>query len=173
MLTFETNCYENDWEFILKGNYLQQMIARCNYTFSQRVVMINNVQNKKKSVIVRIKKSDRVLLMHTIWDKEFLLSKEESFDNIDDFFLGFGFSDQCYLIRTKDFRQPIYNEHHEVSARFPEYGGELFEKRVDSHMRNHNLYRITSKKNSYMHNNFPKGGSERFRLKWNLFFNCE
>ena len=48
MLTFETKCYENDWEFILKGNHLQQMIARCNYPFSRRVVLINNVRNKKK-----------------------------------------------------------------------------------------------------------------------------
>jgi hypothetical protein len=165
MLTFETKCYENDWEFILKGNYLQQMIARCNYTFSQRVVMINNVQNKKKSVIVTwisdafkiLEERSEVFVANANWDKEFLLTEEESFDSIDDFFLGFGFSDQCYLIRTKDFRQPIYNEHLEVSARYPEYGGELFEKRVDSYMRNHNLYRITSKKASYMHKNFPKG----------------
>ncbi len=248
MVTFETKCYENDWEFILKGSYLRQMIARCNYPFSHRVVMINNVRNKSKvcryadkkiregvidayyivddyaktaleffeirpgsfhggyyysiaelvsiylcnteylihfsgdsfpddnqstwisdAINIFSERSD-IVVANANWDKEFILAAEESFDSINDFFLGFGFSDQCYLIRTKDFRKPIYNEHHEVSVRYPEYGGELFEKRVDSYMRNHNLYRLTSKKSSYTHRNFPNNKWERLRVKWNLFF---
>lgn len=251
MLTFETKCYENDWEFILKGSYLQRMIERCNYPFTQRVVMINNVQNKKRVCAYADKKiregiidayyivddyaknaleffdieassfrggyyysiaelvsiylceteyllhfsgdsfpdnghstwiSDAIQILsnrpeivvaNANWDKEFLLAEEESFDSLDDFFLGHGFSDQCYLIRTNDFRRPIYNEHHALSARYPEYGGELFEKRVDSYMRNHQLYRITSKKCSYTHKNFPKDTWERFRLKWDLIFRRE
>ena len=58
-------------------------------------------------------------------------------DETDDFYIGCGFSDQCYLVRTEDFRQRIYNESHPASARYPRYGGELFEKRIDSWLRNH------------------------------------
>lgn len=45
-----------------------------------------------------------------------------------DFHLGYGFSDQCYLVRTLDFRARIYGERHPASERYPAYGGELFEK---------------------------------------------
>jgi hypothetical protein len=75
---------------------------------------------------------------------------------IEDFYIGFGFSDQCYLIKTSDFKKSIYNEINTNSERYPKYGGELFEKRIDSYMRNNNLYRITSKEISYIHKNFPK-----------------
>ncbi len=73
-----------------------------------------------------------------------------------DFYRGYGFSDQCYLIRADDFKRNIYNETHEASKRYPSYGGELFEKRVDSYMRNHGLFRLTSKAAMYRHQNFPK-----------------
>jgi len=74
----------------------------------------------------------------------------------DDFFLGHGgFSDQCYLVRAADFRQRIYNEAHPDSARYPRYGGELFEKRVDSWMRNHGHLRATFKRAHYVHQNWP------------------
>src|ERR1035437_7042611 len=45
MVTFETKCWENDWEFILGGNYLDTMIDRCQYPFQEKVLMINNVRN--------------------------------------------------------------------------------------------------------------------------------
>lgn len=45
-ITFETKCYENDWEFILKGSYLEQMIARCNVAFDFRQLIINNVKDR-------------------------------------------------------------------------------------------------------------------------------
>ena len=31
-------------------------------------------------------------------------------DENDEFYKGFGFSDQCYLIKTKDFKKCIYNK---------------------------------------------------------------
>lgn len=83
-------------------------------------------------------------------------AERESIKEIDKYFIGYGFSDQCYMIRTEDFRKPIYNESHPSSERYPEYGGELFEKRVNSYMRNHNLLRLTSKDVVYIHRNYPK-----------------
>ena len=64
---------------------------------------------------------------------------------------GYGFSDQCYLIRTADFQQDIYRYTHPDSDRYPKYGGELFEKRVDAWMRCNGLLRATLKSEYYHH----------------------
>ena len=69
--------------------------------------------------------------------------------------MGFGFSDQCFLVRSKDFKASIYNESNPASERYPEHGGETFEKRVDSWMRNHNYQRLTFKHGYYLHEDFP------------------
>lgn len=90
------------------------------------------------------------------WNRNFREAKAESTGETDAFYLTQGFSDQCYLVRTDLFRQPIYNEQHPASARYPRYGGELFEKRVDSYLRNHDLIRLVHRQVSYFHRNFPK-----------------
>jgi len=89
----------------------------------------------------------------------------------DDFYIGQGFSDQCYLVRTEDFRQCIYNESHPASARYPKYGGELFEKRVDSWLRNNGHLAASYKHAYYIHKNWPLPPLARFhrrlrRLEW-------
>ncbi len=71
----------------------------------------------------------------------------------DTFSYGFGFSDQLYLIRREQFAQPIYGFSHPASERYPAYGGELFEKRVDSWMRTHDLRRAVFRGASYRHEN--------------------
>jgi hypothetical protein len=76
-------------------------------------------------------------------------------DETDDFYISRGFSDQCYLVRTEEFRQRIYNESHPASARYPRYGGELFEKRVDSWLRNNGHLAATYKHAYYIHKNWP------------------
>jgi hypothetical protein len=81
--------------------------------------------------------------------------KTDSADETGGFSIGSGFSDQCYLVRTEEFRQRIYNETHPVSARYPRYGGELFEKRVDSWMQNHGHLRATFEQAHYLHKNWP------------------
>jgi hypothetical protein len=44
-VTFETKCWEQDWEFLLKTGRLEQMIARNCHAFAQRVLVINNVSD--------------------------------------------------------------------------------------------------------------------------------
>ncbi|MNY60581.1 hypothetical protein D3C86_1971540 [compost metagenome] len=78
----------------------------------------------------------------------------EEIDN--NFYIGFGFTDQCYLIKRDIYIGKIYNEYNIESDRYPKYGGELFEKRVDSYMRNNNLHRIIHKHKIYTHQNFTK-----------------
>jgi len=93
----------------------------------------------------------RIKVANLTWDGKYDEADAESSFATDDFFVGFGFSDQCFLVRTSDFRALIYNETHPYSERYPDYGGELFEKRVDSWMRNHQYLRATYKHGSYLH----------------------
>lgn len=246
-VTFETKVYENDWEFILKGNYLKKCIANNNYNFHKRVVLINNVKNVEKvkkyaqlkidegvidafyvveeyadealsffnidkdsfgggyfysiaelvsvflcetdyllhfssdsyivksddnwidSAITLFEKRSDILVANPTWNFRYEEAKRESFDETKDFYLGYGFSDQCFLIRTKDFKKQIYNETNLESNRYPKYGGELFEKRVDSYMRNNKKYRISSKHVTYASINFPRINNKILRYCYSIF----
>jgi hypothetical protein len=234
-ITLETKVWENDWELVLKTSRLRDLVSRCNYSFDQRILYINNVKNpsiveahaqrlinegvidqfvhvhehakealdffqlnKEKlgkgyyysiaelvsiyltktkyllhfssdaipeknisspwvqEAIELLSAKKEVKVFNLTWDHRFKEVKNESIAEDAGFFYGYGFSDQMYLIRTEDFRAPIYEETNEASNRYPKYGGELFEKRIDSWMRNHSHIRASSKKNSYIHKNFPK-----------------
>lgn len=101
--------------------------------------------------IEAMKQYPNAKVANPVWNMYYNDARSESFAENRDFYFGHGFSDQCYLIRTKDFKDKIYNETHAASRRYPAYGGELFEKRVDAWMRNHSYYRLTYKHGSYMH----------------------
>jgi hypothetical protein len=47
-ITFETKCYENDWEYLLRTDRLKRAVALCNYPFDRVVLYINNVSNPRK-----------------------------------------------------------------------------------------------------------------------------
>jgi hypothetical protein len=100
------------------------------------------------------------------WNYRFDKAKQESFGHIGNFYVGYGFSDQCYLIRAADFQAPIYGYEHELSARYPAYGGELFEKRVDAYMRTHQRLRLVSTTETYIHRNFRKSKLYRRMALW-------
>lgn len=230
MVTFEIKCWENDWQFVLLTDRIRVLLERCNHSFSNKVLHINNV--KKPALVEKharrlvsqgvldeyvfvkdyekdvleffdIKKADfkggyyysiaeltaiylckTEYLLHFSSDAMLNPGKypwvQSAIDNMADnrkvfvaypnyhlakreadyedanWYYGYGFSDQCYLIRTADFRQRIYQETNPMSERYPKYGGELFEKRVDAYMRNHELLRMSSKHMGYHHKNFPK-----------------
>lgn len=244
-VTFEIKVYENDWRYLLIGDYLDKIISRCNYKFKKKILLINNVNNIKEvtsyadikivnkiidsyyvvedfasevlnyfkiekesfkrgyyysiSELVGIYLCDTNYLLHLssdsfveesnanwidkainifkmrsdiivanpTWNFNYKEAEKESISEIGDFYFGYGFSDQCYLIRLDIFKNQIYNEIHPDSSRYPKYGGELFEKRVDSYMRNNNKYRITSKEVSYIHKNFSKNSLNLFNTKTN------
>jgi hypothetical protein len=262
-ITFETKCYENDWQFVLKTNYLNRMIRNCGIAFTFKQLIINNVKNRDEIKRYAQKKveekiidayyfvddyidealhfyaidknsfgkgyyystselvglyvaktkyllhfsSDAFMLcppIHThdmqnrgswileaceifekhpvyvvanpLWGFNLEGARAESMDRrmIGNFYIGYGFSDQCYLVRTDDFRQQIYGYTHPASEHYPKYGEELFEKRVDSFMRTKERYRLTSIKTNYIHSNFPKSKGGKIRtlilLKLNLYY---
>ena len=76
----------------------------------------------------------------------------ESSEYRDNFGIAFGFSDQIYILKRDRFNDKIfYNYYHIDSQRYPDYGGESFEKRVNSYMRCMNLKRGIHKNSSYRH----------------------
>ena len=103
-----------------------------------------------------LKQRPDVKLFNLTWNQKFNELARETRWQDELCAYGFGFSDQMYLIRSADFKQHIYHETHADSQRYPVYGGELFEKRVDSWLRNHNYLRATYKHGSYRHRNFTK-----------------
>lgn len=94
-----------------------------------------------------------VAVVNLSWTPDRSAVEAESFARDGDFLLGYGFSDQMYLVRSSDFKQPIYGESHPDSQRYPEYGGELFEKRVDAWMRRRQRLRATWTPGHYVHEN--------------------
>jgi len=253
-ITFETKCYENDWEYLLKTKYLGKMISNCNFNFSCKNIIINNVKkrniveyyaqkkvedktidayyfvddyiekalnffdikkesfgigyyyssaelvglyvakskyllhfssdsfipNKEKSNWLTeacsiFEERQDIIVANPVWNYKFNEAKNEANGKtMNNFYIGYGFSDQCYLVKTTDFRARIYNYKHFLSERYPKYGGELFEKRIDSYMRVNEKQRITSNKESYIHKNFPHKGLSKIivsLLIWgNMYF---
>ncbi len=99
---------------------------------------------------------DDIIVANPIWNYAWNDEKRESVGNIGNFWLSKGFSDQCYLINVEAFRGSIYNYNHSDSQRYPEYGGNSFERRVNSYMQTCGKFRITSKNVSYMSKNIGK-----------------
>lgn len=96
------------------------------------------------------------LVASPVWNHRHEAARAESHGELPEFLLAYGFSDQCYLVEASRFRQPIYHEYHPFSDRYPRYGGELFEKRVDSYMRNKGYQRLLAKNAVYLHRNYPR-----------------
>ena len=242
-ITFETKCYENDWEYLLKTNYLDVMIKRCNIIFDYKQLIINNVNNKDLVRKYAQRKVDKGVIDNFYFVDDFISDALKQFDidktsfgkgyyyssaelvgiyltktkflvhfssdsimpgtfkskwissacelldsstkyvvasacdynygnaigqstepNIGDFIVGYGFSDQCYLVRTSDFKSNIYNFKHPDSERYPTYGGELFEKRVNSFMHVNELLKLTHSEECYRHRNFPKSESKLIKI---------
>lgn len=245
-VTFETKCYENDWEFLLRTNGLRNMISRCNFNFNKKALLINNVNDPDRvryyaarqvkngvideyyfvdefadealnffdidkssfnggyyysiaelvsifltktnylvhfssdtmmennnanwiaEAIALMETDHRIFAANPVWNGEYAMAKRESFSEDDRFYYSYGFSDQCYLVKTDAARGKIYSEHNIATYRYPKYGGESFEKRVGSYMRNHDLWRATFKGCTYIHDNFPKNPVARALKKLSM-----
>ena len=106
--------------------------------------------------IKSLKDNRDVKVFNLTWNNSYDMAKRESQFENEDCYFGFGFSDQMYLVRSAEFKERIYEYYDEASKRYPAYGGDLFEKRVDSWMRQKKYLRATYKHGSYIHENFPK-----------------
>ena len=110
-----------------------------------------------------------VSVVNMAWDYKFKEVDKDSICVDEEFAYSYGFSDQMYVIRAAEFKNRIYGYSHPASDRYPKYGGDLFEKRVDSWMRVEKRLRATSRKWSYRHSNFPTWNSFEgvlWRMRW-------
>ena len=102
---------------------------------------------------IRCLRKNRILKVANLtWNDNRREAKKESYRRTWNFFVANqGFSDQMFLVRSSDFKQPIYREVRPDAAHFPR--GDVFEKRVFSYMKNRGWERITYRHGSYTHEN--------------------
>jgi len=106
-----------------------------------------------KPAVKKMEKSQLVKVANPVWNGRYGEAKKESYKRGWSFYTAKeGFSDQLFLVKTSDFKQPIYGEIRPDSAHFPR--GDVFEKRVFSYMKNRGWERIIYRRGSYTHENF-------------------
>jgi hypothetical protein len=99
-----------------------------------------------------MEKDPKIKVANPTWNGKYKDAKKESYRTTWNFYQAKeGFSDQVFLVRTKDFRQPIYWEIRPDGTHYPH--GDTFEKRVFSYMKNREWERITFRRGSYIHEN--------------------
>ena len=111
--------------------------------------------------ITTLETKPQVKVFNLTWNRKYRDAKRDSEIIDNNNYYGYGFSDQMYLVRTADFRAPIYEHYHPASECYPTYGGDLFEKRIYSWLRSHDYLRATYRHGSYLHENFPQTSSDQ------------
>jgi hypothetical protein len=100
-----------------------------------------------------MRKVDKYRVANLVWNENYREVKKESYKKEWNFFVAKqGFSDQLFLVRAEEFRQPIYGEIRADSSHYPR--GDVWEKRVFSYLKNRELERIIYRRGSYTHENF-------------------
>lgn len=240
-VSFETKCYERDWQFVANEQYLRTAMANCRHSFDRSVLYLNNFTDYgpvtqaaerlvsanvideycvveehaaaaleayhltrssfgagyyysiaelvgihrcttdylvhfsgdsqmeagapgwiRDAVEVMERRPD-VLVANPVWNRHHRQARREAVAEDGKWYYSYGFSDQCYLVPVETMQNKVdYSESHPDSERYPVYGGELFEKRVDAYMRKHKLQRMTSKQASYLHKNHVHVGPARW-----------
>lgn len=92
------------------------------------------------------------LVANPTWNNRKKEAQQEADAEIDNFYISYGFSDQCFLTKVKDLQRPIYNTIHPDAERYP--WGNSFEAMLYSHMKYNGLRRLTHKYDNYRHKNF-------------------
>src|SRR5579862_9436592 len=92
----------------------------------------------------------RILAANPNWQKPTLA--RETLAKAGEFAIGYGFSDQMFLVRKNDLARPIYNCRCLASLRNPfAHVAAVFEQRVDAFMRTHRRLRATYMEATYEH----------------------
>lgn len=97
-----------------------------------------------------MEKKPNVKVANLTWNDNYKEAKNESYRSTWNFYVANeGFSDQMFLVKTADFKLPIYGEIRSDGAHYPR--GDVLEKRIFSYMKNRGWERITYKRGSYTH----------------------
>jgi hypothetical protein len=93
-----------------------------------------------------------ILVANPSWASDPAGAEHEAQRRDGNYWIGSGFSDQCFLADSSRLAAPIYNYKHEAGDRYPMSDiGDIFEKRVDAYMRHHRLLRISDARVLYAH----------------------
>ena len=96
-----------------------------------------------------LERDSRVFTANPSWGSDSIF--RETLREKGPFAIGYGFSDQVFLVRKEEISQPIYNYFALPSLRYPlSHIGRIFESRVDSYMRRMR-YRATYRPAVYHH----------------------
>jgi hypothetical protein len=102
--------------------------------------------------IEQLRSNERYLVANPSWTSNLDVLSREALTREGPYFVGPGFSDQCFLVEQRRLAQPVYQCRHESMRRFPMADmGAIFEARVDAYMRQHGLLRLTDSRVSYSH----------------------
>jgi hypothetical protein len=97
-----------------------------------------------------MERDDRILCATPYWNVPTL--DRATVERVGPFALGYGFSDQVWLARRADLSRPIYRDRTVARLRYPMvHVGEIFESRIDSHMRRHRRLRAVHTGATYAH----------------------
>ena len=129
----------------------------CDYLFhvSEDCGIDNLDSNFIKESIEMLESNEKYIIAMPRWCNEDNAIEKAEPDK-GNFFIQYGFTDQIYIIKTKKFKEDIYHYSHPRSTRYPSYGGECFEKRVDSFMRCNQYYGIVHKDYIYDSTHYDK-----------------
>jgi hypothetical protein len=104
----------------------------------------------------------RIAVANPNWTSDSLTQEVREFHG--DFGIGYGFSDQLYLVRRTEFARPIYQFYAPISLRYPMSAmGRIFEQMVDSYMRVNGRMRATLTTVEYIHG--AEEGASHTKLK--------
>jgi hypothetical protein len=102
--------------------------------------------------VAKMESDPRILVANPSWASDPGGAQRESLRRDGHYWLGDGFSDQCFLAAASRLAAPIYRYKHSAGGRYPMSElGDTFEKRVDAYMRHHNLSRISDSRAFYNH----------------------
>jgi len=97
-----------------------------------------------------MERDERVLVANPYWNLPTL--EQATIERDGEFALGHGFSDQVWLARRAEMSRPIYHDRSLARLRYPmAHVGDIFEARVDSHLRRRGRLRATHVRATYRH----------------------
>ena len=100
----------------------------------------------------KFKEDSAYLVANPCWESDPEGAERESLRRDGAYWVGEGFSDQCFLVDAEKLAAPIYGFTHPAGARYPMSDiGDIFEKRVDAYMRLHGFLRLSDSRAFYRH----------------------
>jgi hypothetical protein len=144
----------NDWQYY---NALGPLNAIYECQSEYLLYVTGDVYLKKpvswiEKTLAYMERDPKRKVGNLVWNDNWKEARRESYRGTWNFLLsGSGFSDQMFLVKTEDFRAPIYGEVREDGNHFPR--GDVWEKRVFSYMKNHGWERVICRRGSYTHEN--------------------